>query len=65
MFGRVFFHPKNGERIDAIREAIAAKNLDPELEAILLTSLMEAADRVDFTTGVQMAYLKRWAPRAS
>lgn len=59
-----FFHPKNGERIDAIREAIAAKNLDPELEAILLTSLMEAADRVDSTTGVQMAYLKRWAPRA-
>src|SRR5258708_38889608 len=26
---------------------------------------MEAADRVDSTTGVQMAYLKRWAPRAS
>jgi len=25
---------------------------------------MEAADRVDSTTGVQMAYLKRWAPRA-
>ena len=25
---------------------------------------MEAADRVDSTTGVQMAYLKQWAPRA-
>ena len=25
---------------------------------------MLAADRVDSTTGVQMAYLKRWAPRA-
>jgi len=25
---------------------------------------MEAADRVDSTTGVQMAYLKEWAPRA-
>ena len=59
-----FFQPKNGARIDAIREAIAAKSLDPELEAIVLAALMEAADRVDSTTGVQMAYLKRWAPRS-
>ena len=59
-----FFQPKNGERIDAIREAIAAKCLDPELEAVMLVSLMEAADRVDSTTGLQMAYLKEWAPRA-
>jgi adenine-specific DNA-methyltransferase len=59
-----FFHPRNGARIDAIREAIAAKRLEPELEAVLLVSLMEAADRVDSTTGVQMAYLKDWAPRA-
>ena len=59
-----FFQPKNGARVDAIREAIAAKSLDPELEAIVLVSLMEAADRVDSTTGVQMAYLKHWAPRS-
>lgn len=59
-----FFQPKNGERVDAIREAIAAKGLAPELEAVLLVSLMEAADRVDSTTGVQMAYLKHWAARA-
>ncbi len=59
-----FFHPKNGERIDAIRDVIAAKALPPELEAVVLTSLMEAADRVDSTVGVQMAYLKAWAPRA-
>jgi adenine-specific DNA-methyltransferase len=59
-----FFQPKNGERIDAIREAIAAKGLEPELEAVLLVALMEAADRVDSTTGLQMAYLKSWAPRA-
>lgn len=59
-----YVHPRNGERIDAIREAIAAKSLDPELEAVLLVSLMEAADRVDSTTGLQMAYLKDWAPRA-
>jgi len=59
-----FFQPKNGERIDAIREEIARKCLEPELEAVLLVSLMEAADRVDSTTGVQMAYLKQWAPRS-
>ena len=59
-----YVHPRNGERVDAIREAIAAKDLPPELESVLLVALMEAADRVDSTTGVQMAYLKRWAPRA-
>jgi adenine-specific DNA-methyltransferase len=59
-----YFQPKNGERIDAIRDAIAAKGLEPELESVLLVSLMEAADRVDSTTGVQMAYLKKWAPRS-
>lgn len=59
-----FFQPRNGARIDAIREEIAAKGLRPDLEAVVLVSLMEAADRVDSTTGVQMAYLKQWAPRA-
>ena len=59
-----FFQPKNGEKIDAIRDAIAAKGLEPELEAVVLVSLMEAADRVDSTTGVQMAYLKKWAARS-
>lgn len=59
-----YFHPRNGARIDAIREAIAAKAMPPDLEAVLIVSLMEAADRVDSTTGVQMAYLKQWAPRA-
>jgi adenine-specific DNA-methyltransferase len=59
-----FVHPKNGERIDAIRDAIAAAGLEPDLEAVVLVSLMEAADRVDSTTGLQMAYLKQWAARA-
>lgn len=59
-----YFQPHNGARVDAIREAIAGKDLPPELEAIVLVSLMEAADRVDSTVGVQMAYLKQWAPRA-
>jgi adenine-specific DNA-methyltransferase len=61
----LFFQPKNGARVDAIRDEIAKKSLAPELEAVMLTSLMEAADRVDSTTGVQMAYLKSWAARAS
>jgi adenine-specific DNA-methyltransferase len=59
-----YFTPENGARIDAIRNAIARRALPPELEAIALTALLEAADRVDSTTGVQMAYLKQWAPRA-
>jgi len=59
-----FLHPRNGERVDSIRQGIAELGLPPDLEAIALVSLMEAADRVDSTTGVQMAYLKEWAPRA-
>ncbi len=59
-----YFQPANGERIQAMREQIAAWNLDPEREAVLLVALMEAADRVDSTTGVQMAYLKQWASRS-
>lgn len=59
-----YLQPANGARVDAIRERIAALALESELEAIVLTSLMEAADRVDSTVGVQMAYLKRWAPRS-
>ncbi|HSV73031.1 MAG TPA: DNA adenine methylase [Chthonomonadales bacterium] len=59
-----YLHPANGARVDAIRECIAAKALERELEAVLLTSLLEAADRVDSTVGLQMAYLKRWAPRS-
>jgi adenine-specific DNA-methyltransferase len=59
-----YFKPANGARIDAIRQRIAKLGLEPELEAIALTSLMEAADRVDSTTGVQMAFLKQWAARA-
>jgi adenine-specific DNA-methyltransferase len=59
-----YLHPRNGARVDAIREAIEAKALPPELKAVVLVALMEAADRVDSTTGLQMAYLKTWAPRA-
>lgn len=59
-----YIQPKNGQRIDAIREALESKDLEPDLKAVMLVSLMEAADRVDSTTGLQMAYLKQWAPRS-
>jgi adenine-specific DNA-methyltransferase len=59
-----YFHPKNGERIDAIRDEIDRLGLGSVMRAIALTSLLEASDRVDSTTGLQMAYLKDWAPRA-
>ncbi|HWA65802.1 MAG TPA: DNA adenine methylase [Mycobacteriales bacterium] len=59
-----YFQPKNGERVDAIRDELEASYAGTPLFPILLTALMLAADRVDSTTGVQMAYLKRWAPRA-
>lgn len=57
-----FFQLENAARMDTIRQAIDAE--PEELRPILLTSLMLAADRVDSTTGVQMAYLKQWAPRS-
>lgn len=60
-----FFQPRNGERVDAVRDAIERDHPPGSpLRPLLLTSLMLAADRVDSTTGVQMAYLKAWAPRA-
>jgi adenine-specific DNA-methyltransferase len=59
-----YFHPKNGARIDAIRAEIDRLDISAQDRSILLTSLLLAADRVDSTTGLQMAYLKQWAPRA-
>lgn len=61
-----FFQPRNGRRIDAIRDAIERDHPPGSpLRPLLLTSLLLAADRVDSTTGVQMAYLKQWAPRSN
>jgi adenine-specific DNA-methyltransferase len=60
-----FFHPDNGGYIDAMRNRIDELQLAEPLRSIMLVSLMEAADRVDSTTGVQMAYLKKWAARAT
>ena len=59
-----YIQPHNGARIDAIRDGIDEVAQNEEERAILLTSLLLAADRVDSTTGLQMAYLKDWAPRS-
>ena len=47
-----------------VRDALERTYADSPLYPILLTSLILGADRVDSTTGVHMAYLKDWAPRA-
>ena len=59
-----YFQPENGARIDAIRSAIESEFAGSPLWPVLITSLLEAADRVDSTTGLQMAYLKQWATRS-
>ncbi len=59
-----YFQPHNGARIDAIRRAIERDHPTGALRPILLTALLLAADRVDSTTGLQMAYLKSWSPRS-
>ncbi len=59
-----YVQPRNGMRVDAIRDALDRDFAGSALWPLLLTSLLEAADRVDSTTGVQMAYLKQWAPRS-
>jgi adenine-specific DNA-methyltransferase len=66
MFSRQarYFQPHNAARIDAVREAIEREFAGSAQHPLLLTSLIEAADRVDSTTGLQMAYVKQWAPRS-
>ena len=60
-----YLQPDNAARVDAIRDEIDREWRGHPYEPILLTSLVEAADRVDSTTGVQMAYVKQWAPRSA
>ena len=59
-----YFQEHNACRIDAIRDAIEAEWSGHAWHPILLASLLLAADRVDSTTGLQMAYLKDWSPRS-
>lgn len=59
-----YFQEHNARRIDAIRGAVDAEWSGHPWRPILLASLLLAADRVDSTTGLQMAYLKDWSPRS-
>jgi adenine-specific DNA-methyltransferase len=59
-----FFQPENGARVDAMRAKIESDYKGTELYNPLLTALILAADRVDSTTGLQMAFLKTWARRS-
>jgi adenine-specific DNA-methyltransferase len=59
-----YVQPFNGERIDVIRDCLRDEYASSRLYPVLLTALLLATDRVDSTTGVQMAYLKQWAPRS-
>lgn len=61
-FGGTYFTNENAGRIDAIRERIAAwaaaGELNSQEEAVLLTSLIYAADKVANTCGQYDAFLK-------
>jgi len=61
--------PVNGRKADAMREQIAVWEEDGTCthhEAMILVAcLIFALDKVDSSVGVQQAYLKEWAARAS
>ncbi|MEN9752563.1 MAG: hypothetical protein RL670_254, partial [Actinomycetota bacterium] len=59
-----YFQPANGAKIDAIRNRIETDYKSTWMYYPLLTALILAADRVDSTTGIQMAFLKQWAARS-
>lgn len=59
-----YVQPENGMRVDAIRARLETITSDPTIRAVLLAALLEATDRVDSTTGLQMAYLKQWSRRS-
>ena len=59
-----YFQPANGEFIDAVRDRIETEYKTSWMYYPLLTAFILAADRVDSTTGIQMAFLKSWASRS-
>ena len=67
--GRMYFTPENGAAIDAVRERItdwrAEGLLDRPGEQLLVTTLIQAADRVANTTGVYASFVKTWQPNAT
>ena len=58
------FQSKNTRKLDAIRDEIEKMNLDWVDQAVLLTSLIFALDKVDNTLGHYVAYLSKWSERS-
>lgn len=67
--GRMYFTPRNGAAIDAMRERISAWShgglIDRPGEQLLIATLIQAADRVANTTGVYASFVKTWQPNAT
>lgn len=61
--------PVNGQKADAMREKIreweSSGHCSHHEAMILITCVVFALDKVDSSVGVQQAYLKTWAARAS
>ena len=66
--GRMYFTAENAGRIDAIRSLLGewcgAGLVGDDGFYLLVTALVEAADRVANTTGVYASYVKSWQPNA-
>lgn len=54
----------NTRKLDAIRQEIANLKLDPITQAVALTALVYALDKVDSSLGHFAAYLKTWSKRS-
>lgn len=65
---RMYFTPENAARIDQIRYTIERwrreRLIDDDAYYLLLTAVIEAADRVANTAGVYAACIKSWQPNA-
>jgi len=62
--GRAYFSDSNGQKIDAIRQAIEQYKEHPGLYYFLVASLLESADKVANTTSVYSSFLKNIKPLA-
>jgi len=66
--GRKYFSSENAQKIDAIREKIQEWKESEQVTSLeyyyLLTSLLEAVNRVSNVAGTYGAYLKTWDSRA-
>jgi adenine-specific DNA-methyltransferase len=58
------FQLKNTRKLDAVRDEIDKLKLPFEDQAVLLTSLIYALDKVDSTLGHFVSYLSEWSARS-